>query len=239
MKKMTVLIIDDERFAREEVKRALSAYPLFEIVGEAQNADEARLEIQLKKPDLIFLDIQMPGESGFELLASLAEVPEVIFTTAFDQYAVKAFEINALDYLMKPIREERFAMAIARVTEKGKKQEAEKQTLTANRTIFIKDGERCHFVKLSEVYLIESMDNYARLYFGDQKAFLKTSLNQLTEKLDEAVFFRISRTHIVNLNYINEIFPMPKGKLRIALKTGELLDVSDRQSVKFKLINGV
>ena len=239
MKIIKVLIIDDERFAREELKRALSSYPSFEIVGEAQNADEARTEIQGKKPDLIFLDIQMPGESGFELLASLDEVPEVIFTTAFDQYAVKAFEINALDYLMKPIRDERFAMAIARVTEKGKKQEAEKGTLTADRTIFIKDGERCHFVKLSEVYLIESMDNYARLYFGDQKAFLKTSLNQLTEKLDEALFFRISRTHIVNLNYIKEIFPMPKGKLRIGLKTGELLDVSDRQSVKFKLINGV
>ncbi|WP_199757088.1 LytR/AlgR family response regulator transcription factor [Pedobacter sp. KBW06] len=239
MKTMTVLIIDDERSAREEVKRALSAYPSFEIVGEAQNADEARQEIQLKKPDLIFLDIQMPGESGFELLASLSEVPEVIFTTAFDQYAVKAFEINALDYLMKPIRDERFAMAIARVTEKGKKQEAEKPTLPVNRTIFIKDGERCYFVKLTEVYLIESMDNYARLYFGDQKAFLKTSLNQLTEKLDETVFFRISRTHIVNLNYIREIFSMPKGKLRIALKSGELLDVSDRQSVKFKLINGV
>lgn len=239
MKAMKVLIIDDERSAREEVKRALAAYPLFEVVGEAQNAEEARAEIAHKKPELIFLDIRMPGESGFELLASLAEVPEVIFTTAFDQYAVKAFEINALDYLMKPIREERFALAIARLTEKRKSKDAKKEILNANRTIFIKDGERCHFVKLSEVYLIESMDNYARLYFGDQKAFLKTSLNQLTEKLDEAVFFRISRTHVVNLNYIKEIFPMPKGKLRIGLTTGEILDVSDRQSVKFKLINGV
>lgn len=239
MKTMKVLIIDDERSAREEVKRALAAYPLFEVVGEAQNAEEARVEIAHKKPELIFLDIRMPGESGFELLASLAEVPEVIFTTAFDQYAVKAFEINALDYLMKPIREERFALAIARLTEKRKSKDAKKETLNANRTIFIKDGERCHFVKLSEIYLIESMDNYARLYFGDQRAFLKTSLNQLTEKLDEAVFFRISRTHVVNLNYIKEIFPMPKGKLRIGLTTGEILDVSDRQSVKFKLINGV
>lgn len=239
MKTMKVLIIDDERSAREEVKRALAAYPLFEVVGQAQNAEEARVEIAHKKPELIFLDIRMPGESGFELLASLAEVPEVIFTTAFDQYAVKAFEINALDYLMKPIREERFALAIARLTEKRKSKDAKKETLNANRTIFIKDGERCHFVKLNEVHLIESMDNYARLYFGDQRAFLKTSLNQLTEKLDEAVFFRISRTHVVNLNYIKEIFPMPKGKLRIGLTTGEILDVSDRQSVKFKLINGV
>ncbi|SHG62624.1 LytR/AlgR family response regulator transcription factor [Pedobacter caeni] len=239
MKVMRVLIIDDERAAREELKRALLNYPLFQVVGEAQNADEARMEIQSRKPDLIFLDIQMPGESGFELLASLPEVPEVIFTTAFDQYAVQAFEVNALDYLMKPIRDERFAKALERVTEHRKKKEAENASLSSDRTIFIKDGERCHFVKLKEVYLIESMDNYARLYFGDQKAFLKTSLNQLNERLDETMFFRISRTHIINLNYIKEIFPMPKGKLRIGLSTGEILDVSDRQSVKFKLINGV
>lgn len=239
MKVMKVLVIDDERSAREELKRALLNYPLFEVVGEAQNADEARMEIQNRKPDLIFLDIQMPGESGFELLASLPEVPEVIFTTAFDQYAVQAFEVNALDYLMKPIRDERFAKALERVTEQKTKKEAESVALNSDRTIFIKDGERCHFVKLKEVYLIESMDNYARLYFGDQKAFLKTSLNQLNERLDETMFFRISRTHIINLNYIKEIFPMPKGKLRIGLSTGEILDVSDRQSVKFKLINGV
>lgn len=239
MKVMKVLIIDDERSAREELKRALVNYPLFEVVGEAQNADEARMEIQNRKPDLIFLDIQMPGESGFELLASLPEVPEVIFTTAFDQYAVQAFEVNALDYLMKPIRDERFAKALERFTEQKTKKEAESVALNPDRTIFIKDGERCHFVKLKEVYLIESMDNYARLYFGDQKAFLKTSLNQLNERLDETMFFRISRTHIINLNYIKEIFPMPKGKLRIGLSTGEILDVSDRQSVKFKLINGV
>lgn len=237
MKKMKVLIIDDERAAREEVRRTLLNYPYCEVVGEAKNADEARAEIKMKSPDLIFLDIQMPGESGFELLASLEEVPEVIFTTAFDQYALQAFEVNALDYLMKPIRDERFAKAMERVREKSTKRE--EQRLTSERTIFIKDGERCHFVKLKDIYLIESMDNYARLYFGTQKAFLKTSLNQLNEKLDDLTFFRINRNQIINLNYIKEIYPMPKGKLRISLQTGDVLDVSDRQSVRFKLINGI
>ena len=237
MKKMKVLIIDDERAAREEVRRTLLNYPYCEVVGEAKNADEARAEIKMKSPDLIFLDIQMPGESGFELLASLEEVPEVIFTTAFDQYALQAFEVNALDYLMKPIRDERFAKAMERLSEKSTKRE--EQRLTSERTIFIKDGERCHFVKLKDIYLIESMDNYARLYFGTQKAFLKTSLNQLNEKLDDLTFFRINRNQIINLNYIKEIYPMPKGKLRISLQTGDVLDVSDRQSVRFKLINGV
>ncbi|WP_208603019.1 LytR/AlgR family response regulator transcription factor [Pedobacter steynii] len=237
MKKMKVLIVDDERAAREEVRRTLLNYPYCEVVGEAKNADEARAEIKMKSPDLIFLDIQMPGESGFELLASLEEVPEVIFTTAFDQYALQAFEVNALDYLMKPIRDERFAKAMERMSEKRTKRA--EQRLTSERTIFIKDGERCHFVKLKDIYLIESMDNYARLYFGTQKAFLKTSLNQLNEKLEGLTFFRINRNQIINLNYIKEIYPMPKGKLRISLQTGDVLDVSDRQSVRFKLLNGV
>ncbi|AOM80544.1 DNA-binding response regulator [Pedobacter steynii] len=234
---MKVLIVDDERAAREEVRRTLLNYPYCEVVGEAKNADEARAEIKMKSPDLIFLDIQMPGESGFELLASLEEVPEVIFTTAFDQYALQAFEVNALDYLMKPIRDERFAKAMERMSEKRTKRA--EQRLTSERTIFIKDGERCHFVKLKDIYLIESMDNYARLYFGTQKAFLKTSLNQLNEKLEGLTFFRINRNQIINLNYIKEIYPMPKGKLRISLQTGDVLDVSDRQSVRFKLLNGV
>ncbi|MNY34803.1 putative two-component response-regulatory protein YehT [compost metagenome] len=138
---------------------------------------------------------------------------------------------------MKPIRDERFAKAMERLNEKRTKRE--EQRLTSERTIFIKDGERCHFVKLKDIYLIESMDNYARLYFGAQKAFLKTSLNQLNEKLDDLTFFRINRNQIINLNYIKEISPMPKGRLRIRLQTGEILDVSDRQSVRFKLINGV
>ncbi|MDN3584460.1 LytR/AlgR family response regulator transcription factor [Mucilaginibacter flavus] len=232
MKKLRVLIVDDERLARDEMKRALANFPDFEIVGEAANADEARRLIGLNRPDLLLLDVQMPRESGFDLLETIAHVPEVIFITAYDQYAVKAFEANALDYLVKPVREERFAKTIAKVRYKLNIGAADKQ-------LFVKDGDKCQFIKLSELYLIESMDNYARLYFNNQKTYLKRSLNQLEEKLDAAMFFRINRAQIINTNFIKQISPLPGGKLSISLKTGELLEVSERQSVKFKTLNGL
>lgn len=230
MEKIKVIIIDDERAARNEIKRALLSYPAFEVTGEAKNADEAKAQIEAKYPDLIFLDIRMPEKSGFDLLESLKETPQVIFTTAFDQYAVKAFEINALDYLLKPIREERFAKAMERVQAILEARTEAIQT----RQVFIKEGERCYFIQLKEVYLIESLDNYARLYFGDKKVLMKTSLNQLERRLDKRLFFRINRAQIINTDFIKEIFPASKGRIKISLKTGELLNVSDRQSVKFK-----
>lgn len=231
MKKIRVIIVDDERTARNEIKRLLEPYPAFDITGEAGNADEARAEIELHQPDLIFLDIQMPGASGFDLLESLDEVPEVIFTTAFDEYAVQAFEINALDYLLKPIRQERFAKAVERAQQRLAEKVA---ALPAQRRIFIRDGHKCYFVQLSAVHLIESMGNYACLYFEGKKALIKTSLNQLEEKLGEEIFFRINRTQIINTNYIQNIHPAEKGRIRISLQTGELLELSDRQSIKFK-----
>ncbi len=239
MNKIKVIVIDDERSSREELKRAINKYPDLEITGEAKNTDEAKKLIEALKPDLIFLDIQMPEKSGFDLLESLVEVPEVIFTTAFDQYAVKAFEINALDYLMKPIREERFTRAVEKIREKVNMKPASGIPAKPDRQIFIKDGEKCHFVWLNDIYLIESMDNYSRLYFENKKACLKRSLNQWEEILDPILFFRISRTQIINTQYIKQIHPVSKGKLQISLKTGELLDVSTRQSVKFKNIKGI
>ncbi|HTE01072.1 MAG TPA: LytTR family DNA-binding domain-containing protein [Mucilaginibacter sp.] len=234
MNRIRVIIIDDERLAREEVKHALKAYPDFEVVAEAGNADEAKKLIEAGNPDVLFLDIQMPGKSGFDLLESLDHVPQVVFTTAFDQYAVRAFDINALDYLVKPIRQERFAKAMERVREKLVNPSKGKEQLSHEQQVFIKDGDKCHFVKLKDVYLIESMDNYARLYFGEQVTYIKRSLNQLEEKLDASVFFRINRTQIINTLYIKQIEPMPTGRIRISLKTGETLDVSSRQSVLFK-----
>jgi two-component system LytT family response regulator len=227
MKKLRVLIIDDERMAREEIKRLLAPYADLEIAGEAKNADDAIAQIEQKHPDLLFLDIQMPERSGFELLESLNDVPEVIFTTAFDEYAVKAFEVNALDYLMKPIREERFAQAIEKVRQKLSQQ-------TADAQIFVKDRQQYHFIRWSKVHLIESMDNYARLYFEGKNVFLKSSLNQLEEKLDAGIFFRINRSQIINMQFIQKINIIPNGRLQIILQTGEVLEASDRQSVKLK-----
>lgn len=227
MKKLRVLIVDDERMARQEVKRLLLPYPDMEIIGEAKNADEAAAQIEEKHPDLLFLDVQMPERSGFDLLESLNEVPEVIFTTAFDEYAVKAFEVNALDYLTKPIREERFAQSMEKVRQKLAQQTTDPQ-------IFVKDRQQYHFIKWSKVHLIESMDNYARLYFEGKNVFLKSSLNQLEEKLDVNTFFRINRSQIINLQFIRNIQVVPNGRLQISLRTGEVLEASDRQSVKLK-----
>tara|TARA_R110000744_G_scaffold208401_1_gene327057 strand:+ start:28669 stop:29391 length:723 start_codon:yes stop_codon:yes gene_type:complete len=240
MKKFKTIIIDDERLAREEVKRALKGNPEFEIIGEASHADEAREMIESTLPDIIFLDIHMPGKSGFDLLEELTTVPEVVFTTAYDQYAVKAFELNALDYLVKPLREERFAKTIEKVrAELVRKEEIKTDVLPMHRKIFIKDGENCYFIPLSDIHFIESLDNYARLYFGNQKAMIKRSLNLLEDKLDSTVFFRANRSQIINTYYIKEIHPHFNNKLHITLTTGEKIEVSSRQSVKFKNWNGL
>lgn len=240
MKTFKTIIIDDERLAREEVKRALRAHKEFHVVGEASHVDEAIQIIEKESPDIIFLDIHMPEKSGFDLLEALGTVPEVVFTTAYDQYAVKAFELNALDYLVKPLREERFAKTIEKVKQElYKKQEATANVLPMDRKIFIKDGEDCYFVQLSDIRFIESLENYARLYFNDKKAMIKRSLNLLEEKLDPTVFFRANRSQIINTHYIQEIYPYFNNRLQIKLTSGEKIDVSSRQSVKFKNWNSL
>ncbi|MCR9229287.1 MAG: LytTR family DNA-binding domain-containing protein [Flavobacteriaceae bacterium] len=240
MKNYKTLIVDDERLAREEVRRALGSYPDFTIVGEANNVEVAIELIEKEQPDIIFLDIHMPGKSGFDLLDELGTVPEVVFTTAYDQYAVQAFEVNALDYLVKPLREERFSKTIEKVKLELKKQEEQQKVpLAKHQKIFIKDGEKVYFIALAEVILIESVDNYARLYFGDQKSMIKRSLNQLEEKLDPNTFFRANRGQIINTEHIKEIQPYFNNKLRLVLATGAIVDLSSRQSVKFKKRNSL
>jgi two-component system LytT family response regulator len=228
MMSITALIIDDERTARLELRRMLTGYPAVKVVGEAGNADEAEGLIRSLKPDIIFLDIQMPGRSGFDLLESLVSVPIVIFVTAFDAYAVKAFEVSALDYLMKPVREERFAKAMEQAIARFKDKEAS--------FVFVKDRGQYHMIKWEEVHFIESLDNYARLFFGTQSVLLKTSLNQLEEQLDRQLFFRTSRAQIINLSYIESISDQD-GRLSVRLKTGEFINFSSRQASRFKSMN--
>jgi two-component system LytT family response regulator len=239
MKKVKVIIVDDERLSREELKRALKAYEDFVLIGEAENADDAKDLIETKMPDLIFLDIQMPEKSGFDLLESLDNVPAVLFTTAYNQYAVQAFEVNALDYLMKPIREERFAKAIEKIRNTISLKSSLNNSVAKDRKIFIKDGEKRFFIQLDEIYLIESLENYTRLFFQGKKALQRRSLRQWEEMLDENIFFRINRTKIVNIKYIQEVNRTIGGRLEVKLKTGELLEVSNRQSAKFKNINSI
>lgn len=185
MNRIRTLVIDDEPLARKEMKNSLVDFPFMEWVGEAADSEEAMEQITRLKPDLLLLDIQMPGKSGFDLLTDLAGqpgTPEIIFVTAFDQYAVRAFDINALDYLLKPVRRERLEKALEKLRIKWIGPTVYEQH------IFIKDGERCFFVEWKSVFLIESMGNYARLYFGREKTYLKRSLNQLEGTLDPSLF---------------------------------------------------
>jgi two-component system, LytTR family, response regulator len=234
------IIIDDERLARNELKKLLGDYPEIEVVDEAANVDEGIQKIEVHNPDLIFLDIQMPGKTGFDLLRELNRTPEVIFTTAYDEYALRAFEVNALDYLLKPIEPKRLADAIHKLEEEDTAEETE-TTAAVNKTIlsesdqvFVKDGERCWFVKLSEIRLFESVGNYAKVYFGPNKPLILKSLNALEERLDEKVFFRANRKHIVNLRMIEKVEPYFNGGLLLEIHGGDKIEVSRRQAVKFK-----
>jgi two-component system, LytTR family, response regulator len=239
---LKAILIDDERLARNELKKLLAQFPEIEVVAEAANANEGLEKIDHFQPDLIFLDIQMPGKTGFDMLAELDRAPEVIFTTAYDEYALKAFEVNALDYLLKPIEPQRLADAIQKLHHHEERDSAlsqgeehsNKSILTETDQVFVKDGEKCWFVKLNEIRLFESVGNYARVYFGQNKPLILKSLNALEERLDEKVFFRTNRKHIVNLRMIEKVEPYFNGGLLLEIKGGEKIEVSRRQTVKFK-----
>ncbi|MCE7066745.1 MULTISPECIES: LytR/AlgR family response regulator transcription factor [Dyadobacter] len=239
---MRTLIVDDERLARNELKRLLEPYTKIDIVGEAANAEEALVMIEELQPELLFLDIQMPGKNGFELLSSIeGKSPEVIFTTAYDEYAIKAFEFNALDYLLKPIDSERLKDTIHRIEENQAQPEtpahaherAEK-VLGENDQVFVKDGEKCWFVKLGKIRLFESMGNYVRLHFDDQKPLVLKSLNNLEERLEPNTYFRANRKHIINLHWIEKIEPWFSGGLLVTLQGGDKIEISRRQAIRFK-----
>jgi two-component system, LytTR family, response regulator len=238
---MRAIIIDDERLARAELRKLLQEYPEIEVIDEATNVDEGVSKIENQNPDLIFLDIQMPGKTGFDLLAELDRAPQVIFTTAYDEYALKAFEVNALDYLLKPIEPKRLADAVHKLNNQdapmpssGFSLDVNRELLTENDQVFVKDGERCWFVKLNEIRLFESVGNYAKVFFGNNKPLILKSLNALEERLDPKVFFRANRKHIVNLRLIDKIEPYFNGGLLLEMKGGEKIEVSRRQTVKFK-----
>ncbi len=233
------LIIDDERLARSELKKMLSAFQDIEIVAEAANAGEGLEKIESLQPDLIFLDIQMPDKTGFELLQELDRSPKVIFTTAYDEFALKAFEFNALDYLLKPIDKKRLSDSIQKLILAEEKEATavsyvNRNILTENDQVFVKDGEKCWFVKLSEVRLFESAGNYAKVFFGPNKPLILKSLNALEERLDEKTFFRANRKHIINMRMIVKVEPYFNNGLMLELQGGDKIEVSRRQSVKFR-----
>jgi two-component system, LytTR family, response regulator len=235
---MRALIVDDERLARKELMKLLEDHPMIEVVGEAMNAEEATQMVNELNPDLLFLDIQMPGKTGFQLLEDLDSVPLVVFTTAYDEFALKAFEVNALDYLLKPIQPERLSEAVSKLADKERAKNAAirgpEKKLGLHDQVFVKDGDRCWFVSLNNVRLFESDGNYIKVYFDNNRPMIHKSLNALDEKLDERAFFRASRKHIVNLSWVDGIEPWFNGGLMVKLRGGDKVEVSRRQAAKFK-----
>ena len=228
---MKALIVDDEPPARRELRRMLVGFPWIEIVGEAGNVDEAARKVEGLSPGLLFLDIQMPGGSGFDLLTRLDYLPQVIFTTAHDEHAVRAFEVNALDYVLKPIDPERLAAAIARV--KAAPTVAAPDAILEQ--IFVKDGPRCWFVPLSEVSLLTSEGNYVRLSWGNRRPLLGRALVGLEQRLDPKRFFRVNRRQILNLDFIESVEPGLGGRLHVQLREGPEVEISRRQARLFRM----
>jgi two-component system LytT family response regulator len=236
---MKALLIDDERLARNELRRLLAAFPEITIAGEAANAKQAREQLVALRPDLVFLDVQMPGETGMEFLESLEPpVPHVIFTTAYDEFAVKAFELNALDYLLKPVDPARLAGAIeklhAKLSGAAPAKSIARDRLAAEDKVFVREGDRCWFVEVKSIRLLESEGNYTRVHFENAQPQLFRSLNAMEERLDPKYFFRANRREIINLAWIDKIEPWFSGGLLVHLKGGAKVELSRRQAQEFR-----
>ena len=235
---MKALIIDDERLARNELRRLLTVHADITIAGEAVDVPDALEKIAALKPDLLFLDVQMPGADGFSLLEQLEPpLPAVIFTTAYDEFAVKAFEFNALDYLLKPVDPNRLVAALEKLRGRGPAGEsaaAPSHRLTLEDKVFVREGERCWFVPVKNIRLLESEGNYTRLHFDDQKPQLFRSLTGMEERLDSRHFFRANRKQVINLAWVDGIEPWFSGGLLVKLKGGLKVELSRRQAQDFR-----
>jgi two-component system, LytTR family, response regulator len=232
---MKAIIIDDERLARQELKNLLAAHKDVEVVAECSDATQAREKITELKPDIIFCDIQMPGKSGLELVEEISGTIDVVFITAHDEHAIKAFELNAFDYLLKPVQADRLSETIKKLSVKETASRLDNNTpLTEKDMVFIKDGEKCWFVRLSDIRLFESEGNYVRVYFDNNRPLILRSLNSLETRLNEKQFFRASRKHMVNLSYIAGVETWFNGGLNVKLKDGREIEISRRQAVKLK-----
>lgn len=227
---MRVIIVEDSELGRAELINLLKAHPDIEILAEAESGTQAIRLINEHRPDLIFLDIHLPDMDGFEVLNSITVLPYVIFTTAYDEYALQSFEYNTIDYLVKPIRGNRLLAALNKV----KLKKEEQKPLTLENSIFISDANNYYIAHLTEVELFHTEGNYTQVFFKGNSPLLNRSLNQLEERLDPAVFVRINRQEIINIRHITHVEKWFKGKLKLTLTSGKQVEVSDRQSVHLK-----
>jgi two-component system LytT family response regulator len=232
------ILVDDERLARQELRKLLAAHDDVEIAGEARNADEAEEMLERFKPDLLFLDIRMPGRSGLEMLEQFSDPPQTILTTAFDRYALRGFELNAVDYLLKPIVPQRLAEALRRVQGRlaahgPQKSIGSAPTADAPATpmeqVFLRDGERCWLVRTEEIALFRSEGNYTRVVFGGNQPLIPRPLAQIEPRLDGTLFFRANRAEIINLRRVTGITPEADG-YSVTLRNGPSVVVTRRQA---------
>jgi two-component system LytT family response regulator len=235
---MKAIVVEDSRLAREGLVRMLGAFPELEVVGQADHPDSALALIEATRPDVIFLDIHMPGASGFDLLAALDYLPRIVFTTAYAEYAIRSFDYNTVDYLLKPISQERLEQAVRKLAVETPTEEEEaaetRPPLDIGSKIFVKDGERCHLVTLASIRYIESCKNYVRIYFGDERAYVKKSLNSVADRLPEKHFFRASRQCIINLQEIRSIEESISLGYDVTMNDGKVIEISRRNATELK-----
>jgi len=232
---MKALIVDDERLARAELRRLLTAHSDIVVAAEARDAVEAETRLDAGGIDLLFLDIQMPGGTGFELLERLETVPLVIFTTAYDEYAARAFDVNAVDYLLKPIRPERLAQTLERTRAAWTASpRAAGAAAPVPGRVFVRDGDKCWLIEPSEIVVLEAEGNYTRVVFGANRPLVPRTLQSLETRLDPRTFFRVSRSHIVNLTMVEQIETEVDGSYVVVLRGGRRVPVSRRQSRRLR-----
>lgn len=244
---MNAIIVDDESLAREIIKKYLGDFPDIKLVAECSNGFEGVKAVNELKPDLLFLDIQMPKITGFELLELLDAPPLIIFTTAFDQFAIKAFEVNAVDYLLKPFSKERFAEAVTKASATLNKNEVQPLDELIDYTvseksfinkIIIKDNSRIFIYPVDEIVQIEAQDDYVMIYTHSSKHLKQKTMKFYEDKLDPSRFIRIHRSFIVNATMIKNIELFEKDTYRLVLTNNSVLPVSKSGIKKLKQFIG-
>lgn len=230
---INAVIVEDSELARLELKNLLQAHPDIKIIAEAEDVESAIACIKAHSPDLVFMDIDLPGGNAFDILAELELVPPIIFTTAFDKFALDAFEFNTVDYLLKPIKKDRLDKALAKLAAKEQTVQSE-HLLSTQSQFFVKDGEKCWLIKVKDVRYIEAIGNYSRIYFSNHSPMHYSSLQKIQDRLDPTLFFRINRQQLVNLHYVTAIEPWVSGGFKLTLSCGQTLEVSRRQANQFK-----
>ncbi len=228
------VIVEDSRLARLELKELLRAHPEIEVSGEAATISQALELIRLTTPDLMFLDIHLPGGNGFELLEQLEHLPGIIFTTAFEQYALQSYNYNTIDYLLKPIVPERLQKAIQKTLASLNSTAHQNQVPCKPDRIFIKDQHRTWLVALNDIRYFESKGNYTQVHFDNFSPLMLRSLQQLEDTLNPGKFIRINRQQIVNVSHIQRAVEVPGKRLQLTLNDGTLVEVSRRQVGRFK-----